>query len=149
MTNSVGTYVLIIELPTETPLEVGALGTHSFEAGWYAYVGSALGSGGFKRIDRHRRVAAGEHPVRHWHIDYLLGHPASSLAAVRTVPGVDGECRIASTLRASSVPAFGCSDCSCHSHLFFEDERETLLEDVSQAISRVSDGERGGRTQTG
>ncbi|MFC6724907.1 DUF123 domain-containing protein, partial [Halobium palmae] len=70
-----GTYTLLFELAESTSLEVGALGTHTVPAGWYAYTGSALGSGGFARVCRHERVAAGDHDVRHWHVDYLGGCP--------------------------------------------------------------------------
>jgi hypothetical protein len=40
-----GTYTLLVELPEGTYLEIGALGTRTLDAGWYAYTGSALGSG--------------------------------------------------------------------------------------------------------
>ena len=70
-----GTYTLFVEVPERATIIVGALGEHTFERGWYAYTGSALGSGGFVRIERHRAVANGENDTRHWHIDYLLGHP--------------------------------------------------------------------------
>jgi Uri superfamily endonuclease len=60
-----GSYLLVIECETPTEIEVGALGTLGFEAGYYGYVGSAFGPGGLSRVDRHRRVAAGDHEVRH------------------------------------------------------------------------------------
>jgi Uri superfamily endonuclease len=68
-----GTYTLVIELPETAQIRVGALGTNTFDPGWYAYVGSANGPGGFARVERHRELAAGERDVRHWHVDYLLG----------------------------------------------------------------------------
>ncbi|PSP86054.1 DUF123 domain-containing protein [Halobacteriales archaeon QS_6_64_34] len=52
-----GTYTLVLARDHSGPIEVGALGAIDFPAGWYAYTGSALGSGGFSRIDRHRAVA--------------------------------------------------------------------------------------------
>ncbi|UIO98809.1 GIY-YIG nuclease family protein [Halobaculum sp. CBA1158] len=113
-----GTYTLLFAVPESIEVRVGALGTREFPAGGYAYTGSALGSGGFSRIDRHRRVAAGEHDVRHWHVDYLGGHPGVSLAGVERVgDGVDAECRIARTLSAGPIDGFGSSDCDCQSHL--------------------------------
>ncbi|MXR40873.1 DUF123 domain-containing protein [Halobaculum sp. WSA2] len=118
-----GTYTLVFAVPEPIVVEVGALDVHKVPAGGYAYTGSALGSGGFSRIDRHRRVAAGEHDVRHWHVDYLGGHRDVSLSTVeRLGGGRDEECRIARTLAAAAadgdpVDGFGASDCDCTSHL--------------------------------
>lgn len=47
-----GTYALVLSLPADATLQVGALGEHRLPAGGYTYVGSALGSGGFARVDR-------------------------------------------------------------------------------------------------
>lgn len=132
-----GTYTLVIDLPTTAEITVGALGTVQFEAGWYAYVGSALGSGGFSRIERHRELAAGDRDTRHWHIDYLLGHPDSTLSSVVKTERVDGECRIAETLNCESIPDFGCSDCPCQSHLFYESNRTSLTAAVERAHEGV------------
>lgn len=121
----VGTYTLVISLPEPAAVEVGALGEHWFDAGGHAYTGSALGPGGFGRIDRHRRVAAGEHDVRHWHVDHLLAHPATAVVAAGRTPGRDVECAVADALGDGPVPGFGASDCSCPSHLAF---RETVNE---------------------
>ncbi|MFC6785871.1 DUF123 domain-containing protein [Halobaculum halobium] len=118
-----GTYTLVFAVPDPISVEVGALGVRELSAGAYAYTGSALGAGGFSRIDRHRRVAAGEHDVRHWHVDYLGGHEAVSLPAVeRLSGGRDEECRLACTVADAAaerdpVAGFGASDCDCASHL--------------------------------
>ncbi|MFC7137062.1 GIY-YIG nuclease family protein [Halobaculum litoreum] len=118
-----GTYTLVFAVPRPIDVAVGALGDRRLPAGGYAYTGSALGAGGFSRVDRHRRVAAGDHGVRHWHVDYLGGHPAVSLVGVeRAGGGRDAECRVARTLAADGaaaepVPGFGSSDCGCPAHL--------------------------------
>jgi Uri superfamily endonuclease len=136
--NAGGTYTLLIERPRAAEIEVGALGPIEFDAGWYAYVGSALGTGGFSRIDRHRELAAGERDTRHWHIDYLLGHPDSALAEVVTSGGVDGECRVAGALvDFDAVPDFGCTDCGCGSHLFHAPASDPLWEAVADAHARI------------
>lgn len=49
-----GTYTLVIALPEPATIKVGALGEHGFPTGWYAHTGSAFGSGGLSRVDRHR-----------------------------------------------------------------------------------------------
>jgi len=112
-----GTYTLVVRLAAPATVTVGALGDRALPAGWYAYTGSALGPGGFARVDRHRDLAAGERDTRHWHVDYLLGHPAASVASVIYAGGVDVECAVAATLDGDPVPGFGASDCGCSSHL--------------------------------
>jgi Uri superfamily endonuclease len=122
-----GTYTLLTELPERTVIEVGALGNREFRAGWYAYTGSALGPGGFTRVERHRAVAARRNDVRQWHIDYLLGHPATTLTQAVTSAGVDAECDIAQVLPGDRVAGFGASDCGCDSHLVYDKNRNRLL----------------------
>jgi endonuclease-3 len=128
-----GTYTLLLALPDPITAEIGALGTHALPAGAYAYTGSALGSGGFARVDRHRRVAAGEHDTRHWHVDYLTSHPATELVAVVTSPGVDAECTVAGRLPEGPVDGFGASDCDCRSHLAAGEDVESVREAVEAA----------------
>jgi endonuclease-3 len=111
-----GTYTLVLELGEEATVEVGALGPVEFDAGWYAYTGSALGAGGFSRVERHRELARGDREVRHWHVDYLLCHPASRLDAVVTTANEDVECAVARALPAGPA-GFGASDCDCAGHL--------------------------------
>ena len=130
-----GTYTLVLQRESGGPIEVGALGDLDFSAGWYAYTGSALGSGGFSRVERHRAVASGENDARHWHIDYLLGDEATSVDSVVTT-GADIECGVARRLVdavAGSIPDFGSSDCDCPSHLVGSDDRETLVATVERA----------------
>ncbi|WP_425498758.1 GIY-YIG nuclease family protein [Haloplanus salilacus] len=128
-----GTYTLCLELSRAVDIEVGALGVHRFPPGAYAYTGSALGSGGFARVDRHRRIATGEDDTRHWHVDYLTGHPETDFVTVVTSDGVDAECRIARRLPDGPVPGFGASDCDCRSHLAAADRVATLLDAVESA----------------
>ena len=128
-----GTYTLLVDLPTATTLSVGALGEHRFPAGAYAYTGSALGPGGFSRVRRHRRTARGDHDVRHWHVDYLLGETEARIDRVVHAPGVDAECPIAGRLPAGPVDGFGASDCGCSSHLSAAGALEELIENVIRA----------------
>ncbi|MBN1255057.1 MAG: GIY-YIG nuclease family protein [Deltaproteobacteria bacterium] len=62
-----GNYILLIEIPREVSIEVGALGLLKFPQGYYAYCGSAMG-GLRGRIDRH----LGSKKKIRWHVDYLL-----------------------------------------------------------------------------
>ncbi len=64
-----GTYVLIASVPQMKRIEVGQLGKFDIVPGYYAYVGSAFGSGGLRaRLSHHLESIA----APHWHIDYLL-----------------------------------------------------------------------------
>ncbi|WP_340098479.1 GIY-YIG nuclease family protein [Salinibaculum salinum] len=128
-----GTYTLLVDVLETTTTEVGALGTLTFDPGWYAYTGSALGTGGFSRVQRHRELAAGERDTRHWHVDYLLGLPTASVDTVVTSAGVDIECSTATALDGAPVPDFGCSDCGCDSHLHYAPQRAGLLDSIRRA----------------
>ena len=117
-----GSYVLLIQLPEEQTITIGSLKAIYFPRGYYAYVGSAMG--GFKsRLNRH--LKSNKKP--HWHIDYLL-QKASITEIILSETKDRAECAIAQALshQFDSVPGFGCSDCKCHSHLFFAtDEMES------------------------
>jgi len=114
-----GIYCLVFRNPDCT-VQVGALGKIAFQPGWHCYVGSALGSGGLKRLERHISLANNldKHPI--WHVDYLLTSPFFSLAyAVYCITNEKFECRLAHKIGNGRVPGFGCSDCDCASHLFY------------------------------
>jgi Uri superfamily endonuclease len=115
-----GVYVLIIRLNVTKDICVGKLGELHFRRGYYAYVGSAQGSGGEKRVTRHFNVAHGKNATRKWHIDYLLPH-SELICAVFSPTDEAIECVVARLLGkiSSAVPGFGCSDCSCESHFFY------------------------------
>lgn len=122
-----GTYVLLVELSEPATIEFGAAGVYELDAGWYAYVGSAFGTGGLSRVDRHRELAAGSRTTRHWHVDYLLGHPAAELRDVVTGVGRDAECETASVLCSrGQVRSLGASDCSCPGHLVSGSSKRAL-----------------------
>jgi Uri superfamily endonuclease len=114
-----GTYGLLLHLSRPQQITVGRLGDFAFAAGYYLYLGSALGSGGLAaRLKRHWRAEKGPF----WHIDYLrqVGeitavcwlesperHEHGWAAAAQQLPGA-----------TIPVPRFGASDCRCPAHLF-------------------------------
>ncbi len=122
-----GSYVLILHLAQSTKITIGKLGTFDFAAGWYAYAGSALGSGGLAaRLTHHHR----RHKTAHWHIDYLLAH-AELVEMWWAVNNKRKECVWASALRSipgARVPVvnFGASDCHCLAHLIYFNQRPTF-----------------------
>ena len=110
-----GSYILILRLPAGRSLDIGKLGRVKFNAGYYLYAGSAL-KNLTQRLERHKR----ERKKLFWHIDYLRAHAEAHLALpIRASDSL--ECELADKLEKISdwhIPAFGCSDCSCGSHLF-------------------------------
>jgi endonuclease-3 len=133
-----GTYTLVLELSDPATVTVGALGDRELPAGGYAYTGSAFGPGGFARVERHRELCAGERDARHWHVDYLLGHPDATVAAVVRTPGADAECAVSAALAESGdrVAGFGASDCDCEGHLVHRPDAGALR----RAAERAHDG---------
>ena len=97
-------------------MNVGALGKLTFEKGLYAYVGSAQANLE-QRIKRH----LGKEKRLFWHIDHLLNESAARIVKVlcKQADRIE-ECKLAKVIgeRGESVEGFGCSDCSCKSHLF-------------------------------
>ncbi len=124
-----GIYCLVFKNPDCT-VRIGALGENTFQPGWHCYVGSALGSGGLKRLERHIILAAQRDKKPKWHVDYLLSSPLFSLVyAVSGVTNERLECGLADELGDGGVTGFGCSDCTCTSHLFYRqcDPEEEIL----------------------
>jgi Uri superfamily endonuclease len=135
-----GTYVLILHLPRQATIDVGRLGRFQFQDGWYAYVGSARGSGGLAvRISRHRRSSKS----LHWHVDYLRVH-ARPVAVWYAVGDQKRECAWAEALLrflGASVPAprFGASDCRCPTHLIHFDAPPDLSVFVCAVDESISE----------
>jgi sugar fermentation stimulation protein A len=110
-----GSYLLILRLDEDEVLSFGKTGKALFRKGFYLYVGSAMANL-TARLERHQRLRK----KFHWHIDWLRAH-----AQVRAVLPIRAserlECLLSEAVGAVaewSIPGFGCSDCSCSSHLF-------------------------------
>ncbi len=133
-----GVYVLVLKLDIESDIQIGKLGKLHFKKGFYAYTGSALGPGGFKRVERHFNVSTGKNPARKWHIDYIL--PKSKIVHTILLPTEDAiECKLARLIRKISgisiIPGFGCTDCRCDTHLIYaKDELKSMIADVCSSI---------------
>lgn len=113
-----GVYVLWLEVSGE--VQIGRLGRWRLD-GCYAYVGSAQGPGGLRRLQRHRDVAEGRNATRRWHIDFLLATGTWRGAFIMETEDPHMECRLARTLAQRlppAIPRFGSSDCRCPTHLF-------------------------------
>jgi len=114
-----GIYCLVFNNPACT-VRVGALGEIAFLQGWHIYVGSALGSGGLTRLERHVALSWNKDKRPKWHVDYLSSSPTFCLRyTVHALTGERLECRLARALGGENIPAFGSSDCDCTTHLFY------------------------------
>ena len=110
------TYQLIVSVSQKISLSIGSLAEQDFIPGYYIYTGSAK-KNIFSRVARHLT----DEKKLHWHIDYLLMHPAVIITDVRfyRLP----ECELNQmTTGEFSTPGFGASDCTagCVSHLCFQ-----------------------------
>jgi len=137
-----GAYILRFIIKKDLVLKVGSLGNVYLPAGRYAYVGSARRSIR-SRIDRHRRLAEEKSGKRHWHIDYVLTHPATKLTRIESRSGSE-ECAVARDIASRRgvsvpVPRFGATDCraGCKAHLF---RIKTLEVDLSAEARKGVDG---------
>jgi Uri superfamily endonuclease len=129
-----GNYVLLLHLPADEKLTIGKLGTFNFPAGWYAYVGSAFGSGGLVgRLKHHLEPV--ERP--HWHIDYF--RRAARLQEIWLSPSLERreeawvDLMLAIPGATVVVEGFGASDSDRESHLIYFDVRP-LLEDFAVGV---------------
>jgi Uri superfamily endonuclease len=125
-----GVYCLLFEKQA-CNFEVGKKGEFSFSSGFHIYVGSALGGGGLKRVQRHINLSRNKDKKPKWHVDYIHLNPSFKLiSAVCAFTSSKFECELAKELagkihsksRGDFVRGFGCTDCKCDSHLFCRKE---------------------------
>lgn len=110
-----GSYILLMRLTIPNTISIGRLGDIFFPEGGYVYIGSAL-NGLKSRIERHLR----NKKKKHWHIDYFL-QKAKIKDVFYIINTQREECEIAQFFKKefTCIDGFGCSDCSCRSHLFY------------------------------
>lgn len=121
-----GIYIIVVSISRTVEISVGALGAILFKKGLYAYVGSGQRHLE-KRVERHFR----KDKRKFWHIDSLLENSAAKVVdAFWKKANKSMECEVAKELCGIGTPivGFGCSDCSCASHLFmFDDSSNSSL----------------------
>jgi len=110
-----GSYLLILRLRNKEGINIGSLGKVRFKEGFYIYIGSAMANL-TKRMERHRHLRK----KHHWHIDELRAAAEfHGVLAIRSSTRL--ECEIAEATAGMAewkIPGFGCTDCSCETHLF-------------------------------
>ncbi len=128
-----GAYILIIRVGANITINIGALGPIEFLRGFYAYVGSAMGERGSSTLENRvlRHLLPSTVKRFHWHVDYLLAHEETLIDRVYLVPTSEKvECLLAKEIQKKSdsmIKNFGCSDCSCESHLFHVKKLDSLF----------------------
>ena len=127
ITKNSGSYALVLQMPKNRRISIGALGEHRFARGYYVYVGSAFGSGGLRaRLRRHCNGGR-----RFWHVDHLRRHSELVQIWWTVDPQVrehDWAAIFADWLGDSPIPGFGASDSPLSSHLFFTTGRPDFAE---------------------
>ena len=132
-----GSYVLILHLPQDRVIPVGRLGHIPFPAGYYLYMGSARGPGGLRaRIARHLR----RQKRLHWHVDYLL-HWTRPVEIWYSHSVAPLECHWREVLMEAAgletaATGFGSSDCPCHTHLLYSQQRPAAA--VAEALAQAT-----------
>ena len=123
-----GAYILLMYLDCNKKIKIGKNINLRFKKGWYIYIGSALNS--LKpRIRRHLQSTK----KFHWHIDYFLRHAQIKKVYIKQGTRKE-ECLVASKFLKNflAIPKFGCSDCSCKTHLFTGD-KENLIQIIKKS----------------
>jgi Uri superfamily endonuclease len=120
-----GAYILVMKLKSNKNIRVGSLGKLEFNKGFYCYVGSAIGSTTIEnRCKRHLM----KNKKMKWHIDYLRRE--AEIVSIVTIPSKNKiECIVSRKISKqadSFILKFGCSDCSCNSHLFYFKNEESI-----------------------
>ena len=112
-----GSYSFLIKLEAPHTITVGNLGTFALSSGYYVYSGSAK-NGLANRLTRY--FTRGQKKL-HWHIDYLL---AVAYPLGYYISTDRGECELNKMFAEKKgakvvVEGFGCTDCSCKTHLIY------------------------------
>lgn len=129
-----GIYCLLIKNSSDQSIRVGALGNITFPAGYYIYVGSALGSGGLSRVSRHIRFFREQYRKPKWHIDYLMMNAVlEKTFCAETDERL--ECVLSAAVGGECVLRFGCSDCDCVSHLYYR--KENPEEEIRKSFEKL------------
>jgi len=131
-----GTYCLITHKKISSKVKIGVLGEIPFKKGYYVYVGSAMNS--LKpRIKRH----LSKKKKIHWHIDYFLTNKNVAIEEIIFNIGEKKiECKIAKLISNSGeeILNFGCSDCTCNSHLIYFKSFKNCLKTVKDAYKNLN-----------
>ena len=127
---------LIISMKKSEKLDIGHLhNMHKYRKGYYVYIGSAMNSL-VPRLNRH----LSDEKKMHWHIDYLLKSPDCHIRDILfNISEERIECDLAESISkdGEEIPGFGCSDCSCSSHLIYFKRKRDALASTRNAYEKI------------
>lgn len=126
-----GDYAVVLSLPEDREIDVGARGKMHFPKGYYVYIGSARKNLA-ARLAYHQR----RRKTLHWHLDYLRQYAdIAAVIPVRTADDLEHELACAMHDAADwHINGFGCTDCRCPTHLFGFADNPVHRQDVMQII---------------
>lgn len=117
-------------------LDIGHLhNMHKYRKGYYVYIGSAMNSL-VPRLNRH----LSDEKKMHWHIDYLLKSPDCHIRDILfNISEERIECDLAESISkdGEEIPGFGCSDCTCSSHLIYFKRKRDALASTRNAYEKI------------
>lgn len=117
-------------------LDIGHLhNMHKYRKGYYVYIGSAMNSL-VPRLNRH----LSDEKKMHWHIDYLLKSPDCHIQDILfNISEERIECDLAESISkdGEEIPGFGCSDCTCSSHLIYFKRKRDALASTRNAYEKI------------
>jgi Uri superfamily endonuclease len=95
-------------------------------------------------LSRHKNVSLGSNDTTHWHIDYLIKNPNIFIIGA-FISRSSEECEISDSIEMDNIKNFGCSDCDCKSHLYYNinasnyfTKIRTVFEDNSSSYQFIS-----------
>jgi len=110
-----GTYILVLQVLSDTKVNVGSLGLIALERGYYFYVGSGK-AGVSSRVKRH----FAKRKNIYWHIDYITSSKKVIPLGYFYIPLIIEELlAIELSKRLKFINGFGSSDSRAQSHLFY------------------------------
>ena len=139
-----GVYSLVLHIPEDTSISVGARPEEIYEEGYWVYVGSARGKGSTSLENRLKRHHRNEKKL-HWHIDYLLSQNVAIVDAIWSETDDDLECSLVANLLATRkyIPGpagFGAGDCTnrCLSHLLQYDGSSSPTDSLKRVFRKLN-----------
>ena len=88
------------------------------------------------RLNRH----LSDEKKMHWHIDYLLKSPDCHIRDILfNISDKKIECDLAEIISkdGEEIQGFGCSDCSCSSHLIYFKRKKDALASTRNAYDKI------------
>ncbi|MBY6293927.1 DUF123 domain-containing protein [Nanohaloarchaea archaeon H01] len=135
-----GSYTLLVEVKEDFEAKIPSIGQIKFRKGFYIYNGSAFGPGGFKRVERHRKLSKDEgNYTVHWHIDHLTSAEKSEIIKVFKASEKDLEDELTREIDLETVEGFGASDSEIDSHLLYCENKKEAVRAIKSAYRKFVD----------